>query len=443
MSPSTTVIHRSHQSVLIDNGDGTLSKIAQGPLGELRTKRAARALALLSGMQGVPQVRRVDGKTLVMTELPIAKTLRECETGGVPPTYFQGLLSLVRECNRRGVCLVDMAARNLAFDKHGEPAIVDFDCALMKGDLFASALGPLVRDLQVIALRRKVERYSRQHVDIGRQVSWLAVVVYWLWRLIRRPRRLLCKSGCSMAVAGTDSENRATQAGVLMDVARESEPDRPDSALWTASDQRATVDSTPLLVKEYELAYDRHKSLADTRTKFVGFSFALGAGALGYVLQGSPSRYGSLLLAAAVWSLMTVYSYLNQKLRQSWFAFLLTEMKINNVLERCCPSSRVLFQLSLASDYQELHRPYMNRTAAERAFGFFLAGAASATYVWLVAHSATRFTASAGLRALFVAVSLCMLLVLLVVARCRHRTARKRFCELSSARETARRVASS
>lgn len=185
------VILTGGQSHIRHNGDGTVSKIYDGPFSRTLARRAHLALTRLRHVDRVPQPVSVVDNILTMTELQCVSTLAGMPTPQVKSNYFDMLFATLRECNAHGVVLVDMAANNFGIDRSGMPLIFDFDVAVLKGDPGYWAMTKLVTDLQVIALRRKSMRFVGQIAPSLPSASIASTGIYYAWRTTHPLRSFL------------------------------------------------------------------------------------------------------------------------------------------------------------------------------------------------------------------------------------------------------------
>ena len=92
-------------------------------------RREARTLAVLDGIDGVPQVVRLDQSTLVrdyVAGAPLHKARATDEA------YYRRAAQLLRQLHRRGVVHNDLAKEpNLLVREDGSPAFLDFQLAMV------------------------------------------------------------------------------------------------------------------------------------------------------------------------------------------------------------------------------------------------------------------------------------------------------------------------
>lgn len=179
------------QSLVRRNGDGTVSKIYDGPFRRILARRAHLALTCLRHVDRVPRPVRVAGNVLTMTELPSVGTLAGTPRPHIQSKYFEVLFATLQECNSHGVSLVDMAANNLGIDRSGMPLVFDFDAAILKSDPGFRAMTKFVTDLQVIALRRKSMRFVGYVAPSLPSASVASTGIYYAWRATHPCRSFL------------------------------------------------------------------------------------------------------------------------------------------------------------------------------------------------------------------------------------------------------------
>ena len=119
-----------------------------GWLARALLRREARALAALTGMDGVPQLSGIDSTTLRRSFLP-GLPLHQGRPDRVE--YFNGAARLLRRMHRQGVAHNDLAKEpNLLVLNDGSPAFIDFQlamCAPARGRLFRIAAREDLRHL--------------------------------------------------------------------------------------------------------------------------------------------------------------------------------------------------------------------------------------------------------------------------------------------------------
>ena len=185
------VILTGGQALVRRNGDGTVSKIYDGPFCRTFARRAHLALTRLRHVDRVPRPVRIAGNILTMTELPCVGTLAGMPTPRVQSKYFDVLFATLQECSAHGVFLVDMAANNLGIDRSGMPLVFDFDVAILRGDPGFWAMTKLITDLQVIALRRKSMRFVGYVAPSLPSASVASTGIYYAWRATHPCRSFL------------------------------------------------------------------------------------------------------------------------------------------------------------------------------------------------------------------------------------------------------------
>jgi len=120
-----------------------LSWLATGLL-----RREARALAALSEIDGVPQLRSNDKHTLLRSYVP-GLPLHEGRPGHAE--YFKEAARLLRRIHRTGVVHNDLAKEaNILLRDDGSPAFIDFQlagCSRRRGRLFRIAAREDIRHL--------------------------------------------------------------------------------------------------------------------------------------------------------------------------------------------------------------------------------------------------------------------------------------------------------
>jgi RIO-like serine/threonine protein kinase len=110
--------------------------------------REVNALAALSGIDGVPQLIRHDGRTLVRSFLPgVAMHVGRPESA----SYFRDAARLLRRIHTAGVAHNDLAKEaNILLSEDGSPAFVDFQlaaCSARRGRFFRIAAREDIRHL--------------------------------------------------------------------------------------------------------------------------------------------------------------------------------------------------------------------------------------------------------------------------------------------------------
>lgn len=90
--------------------------------------REARALAMLDGLSGVPELTRVERDRLERTYLE-GEPMHVARPQS--PEYFRGAAKILRQLHRRGVLHNDLAKEpNLIVLRDGGPAIIDFQLSM-------------------------------------------------------------------------------------------------------------------------------------------------------------------------------------------------------------------------------------------------------------------------------------------------------------------------
>ena len=123
-------------------------------------RREARALATLQGLDGVPQIVRLERSRLVRDYLPGRPLYRAKPTDR---EYFRAAMRLLRRMHRHGVVHNDLAKEpNILVRDDGRPAFVDFQLAFVaprRGKLFRVLAWDDIRHL----LKHK-RSYCREHL---------------------------------------------------------------------------------------------------------------------------------------------------------------------------------------------------------------------------------------------------------------------------------------
>jgi len=95
-----------------------------------------RALAQLTGVQGIPNLYRRIGKNALCMEFIDATPLSELDgNGGVPPDFGDQLAALFAEIEARGVVHGDPHFTNILCDAQGQPYLVDFAFSYIRGTI--------------------------------------------------------------------------------------------------------------------------------------------------------------------------------------------------------------------------------------------------------------------------------------------------------------------
>lgn len=97
-------------------------------VGPLLAYREARALRLLKGQAGIPQLINVLGRHAVLMDYVDGVTTKELKiTGQVDPAIFNRIYKLVDEIHQRGVAHCDLrSGGNTIITASGQPYFVDF-----------------------------------------------------------------------------------------------------------------------------------------------------------------------------------------------------------------------------------------------------------------------------------------------------------------------------
>jgi RIO-like serine/threonine protein kinase len=111
-------------------------------------RREARALAALTDIDGIPQLMRHDGQTLLRSFLPGVAMHVGCPQNA---SYFREAARLLRRIHVAGVAHNDLAKEaNILLSEDGSPAFVDFQlacCSARRGRLFRIAAREDIRHL--------------------------------------------------------------------------------------------------------------------------------------------------------------------------------------------------------------------------------------------------------------------------------------------------------
>ncbi len=135
--------------------------------GRLFSFREARALRLLNGVHGVPElVSRPTPRSILMQRLNAVPVLK-CERKPDWESYFQALQRLVDAMHERGMAHCDLRSpHNMLIDSHDVPWVVDFAGAWLRGARWNLPSRWLFRQLAQVdhSAIRKMKRRVAPHL---------------------------------------------------------------------------------------------------------------------------------------------------------------------------------------------------------------------------------------------------------------------------------------
>jgi len=103
-------------------------------LGPLLTRREARALAILRGIPGAPElIHRINRRALLM-EYVASTPIKAAAPAPGWSMFFERMYDLVEAVHKRGIAHCDLRSpSNILVNKQGQPVIVDFVACVFRG----------------------------------------------------------------------------------------------------------------------------------------------------------------------------------------------------------------------------------------------------------------------------------------------------------------------
>ncbi|MDX1460617.1 MAG: hypothetical protein R3348_06120 [Xanthomonadales bacterium] len=145
LSRGEHILATSNQGTVLhyaQGGHDFVVKTAMGRGAILRARRAtlqreARAYQRLDGVQGVPRFVGFPDQRYLVLEFVRGMPYREADIAD-REAWFDELLSIIRECHRRGVAHGDLKSKsNLMVRDDGRPCMIDFGTTVIRKDGFA------------------------------------------------------------------------------------------------------------------------------------------------------------------------------------------------------------------------------------------------------------------------------------------------------------------